>query len=231
MVRILRVLALLCVVALPSAFVACGSNSPATSPTPTPAPAPTPAPTPTPAPAPTTAGLQGTVANSAGLPVSGARVAAIDGPNNGQAVTTNANGSYRFDSLAIANTNFSATASGYLEDRRGIFVDGTANLNFVLSPVPAPAPAPAPPPAPTISITARLISGGGGSATQEWGFNATGTVAFTSYDWDFGDGATATATQADEQHVYRSKGTFTVTVTGRRSSGDPVIGKLDVVVQ
>jgi PKD repeat protein len=226
-VRILRLIALLCVVAASSAFVACGSDSPATSPTPTPAPAPTPVPTPTP----TTAALQGTVANSAGQPVNGARVAAIDGPNNGQAVLTNANGSYRFDSLTIANTNFSATASGYLEDRRGIFVDGTANLNFVLSPVPAPAPAPAPPPAPTITITSRIISGGAGSSVQEWGFSATSTVAFTSYDWDFGDGAKASAAGADEQHVYRAKGSYTVTVTGRRSSGDPVVGTLNIVVQ
>jgi PKD repeat protein len=230
-VRILRLIALLCVVAASSAFVACGSDSPATSPTPTPAPAPTPVPTPTPTPAPTTAALQGTVANSAGQPVNGARVAAIDGPNNGQAVLTNANGSYRFGSLTIANTNFSATASGYLEDRRGIFVDGTANLNFVLSPIPAPAPAPAPPPAPTITITSRIISGGGGSSVQEWGFSATSTVTFTSYDWDFGDGAKASAVGADEQHVYRAKGTYTVTVTGRRSSGDPVVGTLSIAVQ
>ena len=227
--RILRLIALLWVVAASSAVVACGSDSPATSPTPTPAPAPTPVPTPTPAP--TTAALQGTVANSAGQPVDGARVAAIDGPNNGQAVLTNANGSYRFSSLTIANTNFSATASGYLEDRRGIFVDGAANLNFVLSPVPAPAPAPAPPPAPTITITSRIISGGGGSSVQEWGFSATSTVALTSYDWNFGDGAAASAVGADEQHVYRAKGTYTVTVTGRRSSGDPVVGTLEIMVQ
>ena len=227
--RILRLIALLCVVVASSAFVACGSDSPATSPTPTPAPAPTPVPTPTPTPAPTTAALQGTVANSAGQPVDGARVAAIDGPNNGQAVLTNANGSYRFASLTIANTNFSATASGYLEDRRGIFVDGTANLNFVLSPVPAPPPAP--PPAPTITITSRIISGGGGSSVQEWGFSATSSVAFTSYDWDFGDGSKATAVGADEQHVYRAKSTYTVTVIGRRSSGDPVTGTTTIAVQ
>ena len=227
--RILRLIVLLCVVAVSAAFVACGSDSPATSPTPTPAP--TPVPTPTPTPAPTTAALQGTVANSAGQPVNGARVAAIDGPNNGQAVLTNVNGSYRFESLTRANTNFSATASGYLEDRRGIFVDGTANLNFVLSPVPAPAPAPAPPPAATITITSRIISGGGGSSVQEWGFSATSTVALTSYDWNFGDGAAASAVGADEQHVYRAKGTYTVTVTGRRSSGDPVVGTLEIMVQ
>ena len=227
--RILRLIVLLCVVAVSSAFVACGSDSPATSPTPTPAP--TPVPTPTPTPAPTTAALQGTVANSAGQPVNGARVAAIDGPNNGQAVLTNVNGSYRFESLTRANTNFSATASGYLEDRRGIFVDGTANLNFVLSPVPAPAPAPAPPPAATITITSRIISGGGGSSVQEWGFSATSTVALTSYDWNFGDGGAASGVGADEQHVYRAKGTYTVTVTGRRSSGDPVVGTLEIMVQ
>jgi PKD repeat protein len=229
-VRQLSVLLLVsALLAVPIAFTACGSPAPATTPSPTPAPAPTPTPAPTPAP--TTAGLQGTVANNAGAPVTGARVAVIDGPNAGQAATTNANGSYRFESLSIANMNFSANATGYQEDRQGTFVNGTNVLNFTLTPVPPPPPPPPPPSAPTITITARQITGGTGSPTQEWGFTATSSAMFTSYDWSFGDGGSAVDSFANEQHVYRSKGTFTVTVTGRRSGQDPIIGTLSITIQ
>jgi len=87
---------------------------------------------------------------------------------------------------------------------------------------------PPPPAAASITITSRII---GGALPQEWGFTATGTVPFTAYDWDFGDGVTSGDSKADEQHVYRSKGTFTVTVTGRRSSGSPVVGTLVIEVK
>lgn len=170
------------------------------------------------------------MSNTSGAALSGARVAALDGPNAGVAVLTNANGSYRFESLSIANTNFSATASGYLEARAGTFVDGTNSLNFVLAPVPPPPPPPPPPPTPSITITARLIAGGVGSATQEWAFAATSNVTFTSYDWSFGDGATSNDSRADEQHVYRRRGTFTVTVTGKRSGAAPVVGTIDITI-
>jgi PKD repeat protein len=135
----------------------------------------------------------------------------------------NSNGDYRFDSLAVANMNFGATATGYLEARAGTFVNGTNTLSFVL--------APAPPPTPSITITSRIITGGPGTVTQEWGFSATSSLTFTSFDWDFGDGASSIGGQADEQHVYRTKGTLTVTVTGRRASGDPVVGTLMIQVQ
>ena len=148
---------------------------------------------------------------------------AIDGPNTGQSVVTNGNGDYRFDSLTIANMNFGATATGYLESRAGTFVNGTNTLAFVL--------APEPPPAPSITITSRIITGGPGTATQEWGFSAVSGVTFTSFDWDFGDGSSSIGGQANEQHVYRTKGTLTVTVTGRRASGGPIVGTLVIVVQ
>src|SRR5258708_39089646 len=111
-----------------------GSDTTPTAPTPAPARAPAraPAPAPAPAPATTTAGIQGTVSNTAGAPLTGARVAVLDGPNAGVAVLTNATGSYRFESLSIANMNFSATATDYLEARAGTFVNGTNGLNFVL---------------------------------------------------------------------------------------------------
>jgi PKD repeat protein len=170
------------------------------------------------------------VSNTSGAPLNGARVAVLDGPNTGAAVLTNANGSYRFESLSIANMNFSATAAGYLETRAGTLVNGTNGLNFVLAPVPPPPPPPPPAVTPSISITARLISGGTGSPTQEWGFTATSNVTFTSYDWGFGDGTTSNDSRADEQHVYRRRGTFTVTVTGRRSGADPVVGTIDITI-
>ena len=205
--------------------IGCGDDDSSTPTSPTPAPAPAPTPTPTPPPAPTTAALGGTVSNTNGQRIGGARILVLDGPNAGQSVEANGNGEYRFASLTISNANLSANASGYLEDRRGVFIDGTNTLNFTLAPVPPP-----PAPTPAISITARIVSGGPGSALQEWAFTATGTVSFTSYDWDFGDGGAATNSTAQEQHLYRTKGKFTVTVTGRRSSGSPVVGTLEIEV-
>ncbi len=229
-----RVSTMFGIVALMFVIAGCGYSSGPTSPTPSPTPAPSPTPTPTPAPtptpppapAPTTASLTGTVSNSSGQPLAGARVAVLDGPNTGQSVVANASGQYRFDSLTIGNANFTTTASGYLEDRRGIFVNGTNTLNFVLAPIPPP-----PPPAPAITITSRIISGGPGTAIQEWGFVATGTVPFITYNWDFGDGVSSTGSGPQEQHVYRTKGTLTVTVTGIRASGSPVVGTLVIAVE
>jgi len=83
---------------------------------------------------------------------------------------------------------------------------------------------------PPVTITSRLISGGTGSPTQEWGFTATSNVTFTSYDWGFGDGGVSNDSRADEQHVYRTRGTFTVTVTGKRSGADPVVGTITITI-
>ena len=58
----------------------------------------------------------------------------LDGPDAGRSTVANANGEYRFDSLRIADMNFRARASGFGEDRRGTFVNGTNTLNFTLSP-------------------------------------------------------------------------------------------------
>jgi PKD repeat protein len=227
----MRLLTLVGVLVLSTVAISgCGSDSPATSPSPspapTPAPTPTPAPAPTPTPTPTTAMLTGTVSSSTGQRLAGARVTVLDGPNTGQSVLANGTGEYRFDSLAIANMNFGATASGYLEARAGTFVNGTNTINFVLAPMPPP-----PPVVPSITITSRIIAGGVGTATQEWGFTATSNVTLSSFDWDFGDGSSSLDSQANEQHVYRTKGTRTVTVTGRRASGGPVVGTLIIEVQ
>lgn len=203
----------------------CGSDAPPTSPTPTPTPAPTPTPTPTPTPAPTTASLSGTVTSSTGTRIAGARITALDGPNAGQGVDANGNGEFRFDSLTIANTNFSATANGYTEDRRGTFVDGTNTLNFTLTLRPV---------AQTLSVTANCcISGGTGTTVQEWSFAATtsGNPTITNWSWDFGDGFTASNSGPAEQHVYRNKGTYTVTLTATRAgNATPLVATVTVEV-
>ena len=167
------------------------------------------------------------MSNTSGAPLTGARVTVLDGPNTGASVLTNANGSYRFEALSITNVNFSATATDYLEQRAGTFVNGTNALNFVLAPVPPPPPPPPPAPTPTLSIAFRLI---GGNLPQEWAFTATSNVTgFTTYDWDFGDGGSSIGSRADEQHVYRRRGTYKVTVTGHRSGGD-VVGTIDLTI-
>ena len=210
----MRVWMLMLVLVLSATACSDGDSSTPTAPTPSPAPGPTPGPTPTPSP--TTASLSGTVSNTGGQRIGGARVTVLDGPNSGQSVEANGDGEYRFGSLTIGSVNFSANASDYLEDRRSVFVDGANTLHFTLA-------------APSITITARIISGGPGIPTQEWAFVASGTVSFTSYDWDFGDGTTLTDSRAEEQHVY-TRGKYTVTVTGKRASGSPVVGTLEIDV-
>lgn len=84
-------------------------------------------------PPPTTASLRCTVSSSSGQRIGGAKVTVLDGPNTGQFVLANGNGECQFDSLAIGNVNFSATASGFTEDRRGTYVNGNT-LDFVLTP-------------------------------------------------------------------------------------------------
>lgn len=81
--------------------------------------------------------LAGTVTAAAGAGgrISGATVAVLDGANAGRMTTTNASGEYRLENLAQANANVSASATGFLSANLGVFVDGTAQLNFVLQPV------------------------------------------------------------------------------------------------
>jgi hypothetical protein len=176
--------------------------------------------------------LTGTVASDAGARIAGATVTALDGVNAGRTTTTDSSGVFHFDGLTFGNDNFSATATGFFDDRRGITVDGTATINFVLR-TPPPPPPPTPVVVPTLGITTRIISGGFGSATQEWGFSANPSdKSFTTFDWDFGDGSTAGGSGPDEQHVYRRKATFTVTVVGhRKDNPTTVTATLDVTIQ
>ena len=228
--RRIHVFAVVGLLVLTLGVAACGDSdsptSPSPSPAPSPTPTPTPIPTPTPTPEPTAASLSGTVSDTGGGRIGGATVTVLDGTNAGQSAQANSNGEYQFASLPVANANLVATASGYIEDRRGTFVNGSNTLNFTLTPEPPP-----PPPVPTLTIASSIVSGGPGTAIQEWRFTATSNVTISSYDWDFGDGVTATGSGAIEQHVYRTRDTFTVTVTGHRPDGSTVEGELEIEVE
>jgi hypothetical protein len=58
----------------------------------------------------------------------------VDSPNLGRSATTNSNGEYRFENVTSGNANLSAVASGFIERRGGVFVNGTNTLNFTLEP-------------------------------------------------------------------------------------------------
>jgi hypothetical protein len=152
-------------------------------------------------------------------------VTVLDGPNANAFVETNSNGDFTFATLTIGNTNFVATASGFVEDRRGTFVNGTNTLTFTLPREPNPPPAVVP-----LTITTRIISGGGGSDRQEWELLAESSATFVSYDWSFGDGASANDSGPREQHLY-SKGSYTVTVVARPASGSSVTATKDISVE
>jgi hypothetical protein len=82
--------------------------------------------------------LAGTVVSGSGSGIAGATVTILDGSNAGKSATTNGAGAYRLDGLQASNGNVSARATGYQDSVRGLYIDGTATLNFTLQPVPAP---------------------------------------------------------------------------------------------
>jgi len=169
--------------------------------------------------------LGGSVTASTGERIVGATVTVLDGVNTGDTAVTDSAGDYRFASLTTGNVNFKTTASGYFEKSQGTSVDGTNSLNFTLTPVPAAA---------SITITAELISGGTGAPLQEWRFTATTNQTFATYNWDFGDGAAATGLGAErglvQQHLYTTKATRTVTVTGVYADGTTLDGTLEITI-
>lgn len=188
------------------------TTPPTPTPTPAPAPAPAPAPSPPPPPAPTTAALTGLTKNSDGLLIGFVKITVADGPDMGRTATSDGfTGAYRFESLTIGNANFIATATNFLEDRRGVFVNGTNTLDFTL--------APGPPPGPALEITGQQLNSGGG--VSEWGFQATGSGSFKSYNWDFGDGGAASNSRAFESHLYTAAGVYLVRCNAVPTSGGP----------
>lgn len=82
--------------------------------------------------APSRVSLGGTVTAQDGARLSGATVRIADGLNAGQATTTNNNGEYRFDDLAVGNGSVSAVADGYDSMIRSSYIDGAIPLNFTL---------------------------------------------------------------------------------------------------
>ena len=83
-----------------------------------------------------------------------------------------------------------------------------------------------PQPAPPISVIAGPASGL--HDVTEFTFTASSTDANKTYLWDFGDGSNASGTTA--RHVYRSEGTFRVTVredgTSRTAGAEVRVGSL-----
>ena len=152
-----------------------------------------------------------------------AKVTIIDGPNAGKSTTTNANGEYRIEGLTAGNGNVGADATGYIEGRAGLFIDGAATLNFTLALPPKESP--------SLSFTtAREKLRGAGYA--EWEFEvklANGTTQ--SYQWDFGDGSSNGDGASTQAHVYATRGTYTVTVRTRPDDASPVSVSTTITVE
>jgi hypothetical protein len=199
-------------------LLAACDDSPAPTPTPTPAPAPAPAPAPPPpapppAPAPTGT-LTGFTRNTNGQLIGFVTVRVADGPDQGRnAVSDGFTGAYRLEGLTVGDHNFTATASGFLEDKRSVFVNGTNTLDFTL--------AIGPPPGPPLTIDARAVIVSLGYA--EWRFEAVGSGSYRSYAWNFGDGGSVSAGRAVEQHLYDEDGEFTIRVEATPTGGGPVV--------
>lgn len=82
--------------------------------------------------APSVVSLVGTVTAQDGAKLSGATVRIGDGLNAGKSTTTNNNGEYRFDDLAVSNGSVSAVAEGYDSVITSRYIDGAIPLNFTL---------------------------------------------------------------------------------------------------
>jgi hypothetical protein len=82
--------------------------------------------------APSTASLTGVVTAQGGAKLSGATVRIGDGLNAGKSTTTNNDGEYRFDDLAVSSGNVSAVADTYDSVITSTYIDGTKPLNFTL---------------------------------------------------------------------------------------------------
>lgn len=84
----------------------------------------------------TTAALTGSVSGQAGAKLAGATVQVTSG-TSGATATTDANGAFRFDALAVGSATLVAKATGYVDSTRTVTVNGTNTLDFTLSPTPS----------------------------------------------------------------------------------------------
>lgn len=108
------------------AACACGDSSASQAPVPSVSPSPLPGPAPG-------ASLSGVV-SAAGTTtrISGAHVSMLDGPNAGRTTTTT-NGEYLLAELQPGNATVSVTATGHLESRAGVFIEGATRLDIQLA--------------------------------------------------------------------------------------------------
>ncbi len=90
--------------------------------------------------------LTGSVKTTTGVKIDGATVRIADGPNAGRTASCT-DGAYQFDNLSVGNANVFATATGFLEQGKGVYINGANTLDFALSVQPSPSPKP--PPSPT----------------------------------------------------------------------------------
>ena len=101
-----------------------------------------------------------------------------------------------------------------------VYVSGTGDGSLLVPPAPAPSlPAPTPPnAAPTASFTVSCPQN-----KNTCNFDASGStddLGVASYAWDFGvAGATAASSAPTAKYTYRSKGTYTVTLTVTDAGG------------
>jgi hypothetical protein len=115
-----------------TAIAACGGSSA------TPA---SPAPTPGPTPTPTRWTLSGTVRDrEAQTAIGGARVAIVNGANSGRSATTDAQGSYRLETLDAGTFNLEVSAEGFSTDTRSIALGSDLTVDVGLRKPGAPQP-------------------------------------------------------------------------------------------
>lgn len=141
----------------------------------------------------------------------------LDGPNQNDAVTTDSDGNYTFSSLTVGNANFSATKEGYTGDDRGVYLNGTNTLNFTLTKIDGGETTTT-----TIEITGAVVT------ATEWKFVV--TAGHDNYKFDFGDGNSADDTHNEQQHLYRTRGSYTVTCEVTKSDGEKVTVELKIDV-
>jgi hypothetical protein len=150
--------------------------------------------------------------------LSGATVVILDGTNAGRSTTTNSFGRYTFTGLTPANANLAARMGGYLESRSGLYIDGTATLDFALRP---DAPPPTPEETnPRVEISIERVAGDGNFI--EYRFTATSNVSLTGYEWDLGT-IKSNNNRAVQQYVYYTNADYTITVTARTVDGNRTV--------
>ena len=170
--------------------------------------------------------MSGLVVSTNGRVLEGATVVVLDGTNSGRSTTTNSFGRYELTGLTPANANLAARLSGYQEQRKGLYIEGAATLDFSLPPEQRPQPSPEDA---RITITVDRVASGGNYI--EYRFTAVSNVELTGYEWNFGP-ASANSGKQVEQYLYTSEGDYTVRVDAKTRDGNrPVSGSIPLSVR